>query len=77
MEVICHHSLLGKPLVGNMVILAACNPYLKHNKTIHMKTLRIVKDLTQARYKRRVKRAIKAGCEGKIRDDELSALVYR
>lgn len=31
--VVCHHTLDGKPLHGNVKILAACNPYRKHDST--------------------------------------------
>lgn len=31
--VVCHHTLDGKPLHDNVKILAACNPYRKHDST--------------------------------------------
>ncbi|XP_028413787.1 E3 ubiquitin-protein ligase RNF213-like [Dendronephthya gigantea] len=36
-DVICHHSLLGRPLAKNLVFLAACNPY-KLRPEEHIKT---------------------------------------
>ncbi len=31
-DIICHHSLLGRPLSKNLVFLAACNPYKERPK---------------------------------------------
>ena len=30
-EIMCHHSLLGRPLSKNLVFIAACNPYQKRS----------------------------------------------
>ena len=36
-DIMCHHSLLGRPLSQNLVFLAACNPY-KQRPEEHIKT---------------------------------------
>ena len=36
-DIMCHHSLLGRPLSNNLVFLAACNPY-KLRPVEHVKT---------------------------------------
>lgn len=76
-ELICHRSYLGKPLPENLIILAACNPYL----FVWQCFCNVRFDLYT--YKRRTHAPKTAGLEGKLElknresRDELSTLVYR
>ena len=54
-DILCHHSLLGKPLPKNLVFLAACNPYLKrpeeHTKTAGLKGKSITDEYSKLVYR--------------------------
>ncbi|XP_069124642.1 uncharacterized protein [Argopecten irradians] len=54
-DLLCHHRYLGKTLLPNISVIAACNPYrLRPKDAVYTE-----------------------GLQGRIREDELSRLVYR
>ena len=54
-DIICHHSMLGRPLSKNLVFLAACNPYKerpeKQIKTAGLKGKNIVDEYSKLVYR--------------------------
>ena len=54
-DIMCHHSLLGRPLSKHLVFLAACNPYkkrsLKHIKTAGLESKNINDEYSKLVYR--------------------------
>ena len=54
-DILCHHSLLGRPLSKNLVFLAACNPYQKrpeeHTKTAGLEGKNITDEYSKLVYR--------------------------
>jgi hypothetical protein len=53
--IMCHHSLLGRPLPKNLVFLAACNPYKKrpeeHIKTAGLDSKNVIDEYSRLVYR--------------------------